>query len=187
MAEQRGKVRWHLTMSLDGFMAGKDGSMDWMAGLTTDPGLVDEAVATTGAVLGGRRGWDQSVALVGADEAAGLVYGGAWSGKVFVLTHHPEDVVRGPGVTFLSCDVGEAVEIALAAADGKDLEILSADIARQCVLRGLIEDFYVHLAPVMLGEGVRLFDAPGIEPVRWHRVGVDDPLRAVDLRYRPAG
>ncbi|MEV4087573.1 dihydrofolate reductase family protein [Nonomuraea fuscirosea] len=63
---------------------------------------------------------------------------------------------------------------------------LSQDIARQCVERGLIDEFRVHLAPVMLGAGVRLFNCPGIEPVRWARIHDGDPAQAVDLRYRPA-
>ncbi|WSM30895.1 hypothetical protein OG776_06415 [Streptomyces sp. NBC_01689] len=44
----------------------------------------------------------------------------------------------------------------------------------------------MHLAPVMLGSGVRLFDCPGIEPVRWARIHDGDPAQAVDPRYRPA-
>jgi hypothetical protein len=52
-----GKVLWHFTMSVDGFVAGPNHEMDWMAG-TNRPGLIDEYVTTTGAVLGGRAGWD---------------------------------------------------------------------------------------------------------------------------------
>lgn len=46
------------------------------------------------------------------------IYGGAWQGPVFVLTHHPEDAQPADGVTFLSCDVAEAVRIGLEAAGG---------------------------------------------------------------------
>jgi dihydrofolate reductase len=105
---------------------------------------------------------------------------------VFVLTHHPEDAVPDPGVTFLDCDVAEAVEIGLAAANGKDLELHGQDVARQCVERGLVDEFAVHLAPVMLGSGVRLFDRPGGEPVRWARIHDGNPAQSVHLRYRPA-
>ena len=48
-----GKVLWHFTMSLDGFVAGPDHEMDWMTGFKFRPGLVEEYDATTGAVLGG--------------------------------------------------------------------------------------------------------------------------------------
>jgi len=53
-----GKVLWHFTMSLDGFVAGPNHEMDWMTG-SFRPGLVEEYVESTGAVLGGRIGWDQ--------------------------------------------------------------------------------------------------------------------------------
>lgn len=174
---ERGKVLWHFTMSLDGFIAGPEHSMDWLSGLSVAPGVVDELVATTGAVLGGRRGYD-------ADPDA-KPYGGAWSGPIFVLTHHPKDAAPRPDVTFLSCDVGDAVEKALAAADGKNLELLSADIARQCATRGLVDELYVHLAPVMLGDGVRVFECPGAQPLRWERIHDGDPARVIDIRYRP--
>ncbi|MEV8529072.1 dihydrofolate reductase family protein [Streptomyces sp. NPDC052000] len=180
-----GKVRWHLMMSLDGFAAGPNHSMGWMSGVRNSPGVAEESIASLGAVLGGRRGYD-ALAERYPGQASKQPYGGAWSGPVFVLTHHPEDAIPDPGVTFLNCDVAEAVEIGLAAAGGKDLELHSQDIARQCVERDLIDEFRVHLAPVMLGSGVRLFDCPGIEPVRWARIHDGDPAQAVDLRYRRA-
>ena len=61
-----GKVLWHFTMSLDGFVAGPDHAMDWMTGISFRPGLVDEGVQTTGAVLGGRDGWDGAPWRLGA-------------------------------------------------------------------------------------------------------------------------
>jgi dihydrofolate reductase len=180
-----GKVRWHLVMSLDGFAAGPGHSMDWMSGIKVDPEITSESIDTLGAVLGGRRGYD-ALAERYPGKASEQPYGGAWSGPVFVLTHHPEDAIPDPGITFLTCDVAEAVEIGLAAANGKDLELHSQDIARQCVEHGLIDEFRVHLAPVMLGTGIRLFDHPGTDPVRWSRIHDGDPAETVDLRYRPA-
>jgi hypothetical protein len=104
-----GKVLWHFTMSLDGFVAGPNHAMDWMTGISSRPGLVEEYAETTGAVLGGRDGFDAYPDVSG-------IYGGAWQGPVFVLTHHPEDAQPADGVTFLSCDVAEAVRIGLEAA-----------------------------------------------------------------------
>lgn len=181
-----GKVRWHLLMSLDGFAAGPEHSMDWMAGTKVSPGMHEEAIASLGAVLGGRRGYD-AIARQNPGRASRSPYGGAWQGPVFVLTHHPEDAIPDEGVTFLNCGVAEAVEVGLAAAKGKDLEIHSQDIARQLVELDLIDEFRVHLAPVMLGSGVRLFDNPGGKPVRWARIHDGDPDLAVDLRYRRNG
>jgi dihydrofolate reductase len=55
------KVLWHFTMSLDGFVAGRNHEMDWMTGTSFRAGLADEYVETTGAVLAGRDGWDSAV------------------------------------------------------------------------------------------------------------------------------
>lgn len=175
-----GIVLWHFTMSLDGFVAGPNHSMDWMAGVSARPGLIEEYAATTGAVLGGRKGWD-------AFPDPGNIYGGAWQGPLFVLTHHPEDAKPADGVTFLSCDVGEAVRIGLEAAGGKNLEVFSPTIGRQLLERGLIDEIDLHVAPVLLGDGVRLFDNPGGAPVRLELLDGEDRSAMVTLRYHPAG
>jgi dihydrofolate reductase len=166
-------------MSLDGFVAGPDHAMGWMTGFTLRPGLVDEYVKTTGAVLGGRDGWD--AAMVGEHRP----YGGAWEGPIFVLTHHPEDATPADGVTFLSCDPAEAVRIALEAAGGKNLEVFSPTIGRQLLQLGLIDEIDLHIAPVLLGDGIRLYDSPGGDPVRLERVSHGETTSAVNVRYRP--
>jgi len=172
-----GKVLWHFTMSLDGFVAGPEHEMGWMTGISFRPGLAGEYIKTTGAVLGGRDGWD----VVNSSRP----YGGAWDGPIFVLTHHPEDATPADGVTFLSCGPAEAVRIGLEAAGGKNLEVFSPTIGRQLLELGLIDEIDLHIAPVLLGEGIRLYDNPGTEPFRLHRVGGDDPTSAVNVRYRP--
>ena len=170
-----GKVLLHFTMSLDGFVAGPNHEMDWMTG-TARPGLVDEYVATTGAVLAGRAGWD----------AAGdsRPYGGAWNGPIFILTHHPEDARPAERVTFLNCGPAEAVAVGLEAAGGKNLEVFSPSIGRQLLELGLIDEIDLHIAPVLLGDGIRLYDKPG-QPVRLQVVGGGDPSAIVNVRYRP--
>jgi dihydrofolate reductase len=106
------------------------------------------------------------------------------AGPIFVLTHHPEDARPSEGITFLSCPVEEAVGIGLEAAGGKNLEVFSPTIGRQLLQLGLIDELDIHVAPVLLGDGIRLYDAPGGRPVRLARVG-DDPTRTVSVRYRP--
>lgn len=173
------KVLLHFTMSLDGFVSGPNHEMDWMTGTPSRPGLADEYIETTGAVLGGRDGWD-------VDPDARPYGGDAWEGPIFVLTHHPEDATPADGVTFLNCDPAEAVRIGLEAAGGKNLEVHSPTIGRQLMELGLVDEIDLHLAPVMLGEGIRLYDNPGSEPIPLHLVGEDDPTLVVNVRYRPA-
>ncbi|GAB2868259.1 dihydrofolate reductase family protein [Actinoallomurus bryophytorum] len=172
-----GKVLWHFLMSLDGFVAGPNHEMDWMTGTSVRPGLHRNYIETTGAVLGGRDGWDV------IDDSR--PYGGAWDGPIFVLTHHPEDAAPADGVTFLNCDPAEAVRIGLEAAGGKNLEVFSPTIGRQLLERGLIDEIDLHIAPILLGEGIRLYDNPGGEPIRLHGLGEGDPTAAVNVRYRP--
>lgn len=176
-----GKVLLHFAMSLDGFVAGPGHTLDWMRG-TARPGLIEEYTTTTGAILGGRDGWD-------AFPDSSAPYGG-WEGPVFVLTHHPEDAPTDRAevsrVTFLSCDVAEAVRIALEAAGGKNLEIFSPSIGRQALEVGLVDEIDLHVEPVLLGDGIRLFDNPGGAPVDLELVNGAGPSAEFDVRYRPA-
>ena len=78
-----------------------------------------------------------------------------------MLTHHPEDAAPADGVTFLNCGPAEAVRIGLEAAGGKNLEVFSPTIGRQLLELGLIDEIDLHIAPILLGDGIRLYDNPG--------------------------
>jgi dihydrofolate reductase len=103
-----------------------------------------------------------------------------FSGPVFVLTHRPPEP-PAPDVTYLSGDVGEAVATARNAAGGKNVEILGADVAAQCLQRGLVDEILVYVLPVLLGDGIRFSpsDLPRIdlEPVSATRSGTATILR----------
>jgi dihydrofolate reductase len=173
-----GRVFLHFTMSLDGFIADAAGGLDWTAGFT---GLSAETVTaiieSIGAALGGRHGYDVAAARGGA-----RLYGGAWDGPVFVLTHRPGDVPADPGVTFLSGNVREAVDTARAAAGGKDVVIVGASIGQQCLAQGLADEVLLHVVPVVLGGGIRLFTAADV-PVIMRPVSVDQSGDVTTMRY----
>src|SRR4249920_2778853 len=76
------------------------------------------------------------------------------------VTHHPEDAMPADGVTFLTCGPAEAVRIGLAAAGGKNLEVFSPTIGRQLLELGLIDEIDLHIAPILLGDGIRLYENP---------------------------
>src|SRR3954470_12386693 len=110
-----GKVHLAFTMSLDGFVAGPGHSMGWMAGTTQRPGLLQEYIDATGAVLAGRDGYDSAI-------GDSRPYGGGWRGPISVPTPPPEDARPAEGITILSCSVQDAVRIGLEAAGGKNLQ-----------------------------------------------------------------
>ena len=87
-------------------------------------------------------------------------------GAEFVLTRAPPNKL-GPNVTFLTCDIAEAVATARSAAGGKNLEILGADLASQCLQRALVDEILVYVLPVLLGDGVR-FSTPTL-----HRIDLE--------------
>ena len=150
-----GKVLWHFSMSLDGFVAAPNHGMDWLSKTTASrPGIEEEYVATTGAVLGGRDGWDAT-----PDDAR--PYTDDWQGRSSCSRTTPTTRRPPTGVTFLDCDPAEAVRIGLEAAGGKNLEVISPTIGRQLLELGLIDEIDLHIAPVLLGEGIRLYDNPG--------------------------
>src|SRR5919204_4677278 len=144
MSTDAGKVVVNRAMSLDGFIAGPGHTMDWIFDFLT-PDAFPEVMAATGAMLIGRGTYE--VAKRMPDEERN--YEG---GAQFVLTHDPPDK-PDPNVTFLTCDIAEAVATALSAAGGKNLEILGADLASQCLQRGLVDEILVYVLPVLLGDG----------------------------------
>ncbi len=170
-----GKVLVDVTMSLDGFIAGPDDAMDWVfeyhgSGIAdpdapnTANAAVEEVIASTGAVLAGRRSYDVGKRALRPETSE--VMGGRWTGPQFVLTHHSPAEEEDPTITFLSGDIHQAVATALQAAEGKDVLVIGGNVARQCLAAGLVDDIVIHLAPVLLGSGVRLFDISGSDPNR---------------------
>jgi dihydrofolate reductase len=174
-----GKVVVNRAMSLDGFIAGPDDEMGWiLEHFEGDP--FPEVMAATGAMLVGRRTYEVASRMSDEDTA----YDG---GPQLVLTHRPPDDPRG-GVTFLSCGLEEAIAAAHAAAGGKDVEILGADLASQCLRAGLVDEVLVYVLPLLLGDGVR-FATPDLgrvdlEPYATVRSGSVTMLR---FRVRKPG
>jgi dihydrofolate reductase len=180
-ASTPGEVVWHITMSVDGFIAGPDHAMDWMAEAWAPNAMANEVMAATGAILGGRGWYDAAVRRFDGVEG---IYGGAWSGPVHVLTHHAEDAPEHPAVTFVDGPIDDVVAGALAAADGRNLEIFGADTARQCLDAGILDAIVIHLAPVLLGDGIRLYGGPGGSRVALERAELASSDGVTDLRFR---
>jgi dihydrofolate reductase len=187
-----GDVIWHVTMSLDGFIAGPDDSMDWVIEQWSDGGsttrdidvqrsaVADEVLHRAGAILGGRHWYDVGVRKFGGYDG---IYGGRWAGPVFVLTHRASDIDHHPAVTFLSDELSEAVATVRAAAAGKAVIIFGANLAAQCLRLRLLDEIVIHLVPVLLGGGVRLIDTLSFGPVALERTLVATSGQITDLRF----
>ena len=175
-----GKVVWSATMSLDGFIAGPDDAMGWVFDHSGPNPAVEEVMRRTGAVLAGRRSYD--VGRRGERPEVKEAFGGGWSGAQFVLTHRPHE--PDPANTFLSGDVRDAVALALAAAEGKDLNVIGADVTRQCLAAGLVDEIVVFVAPVLLGAGVRLVGRLDEAPVELELLEVSRAGGVTTLRFR---
>ncbi len=169
------KVLYSATMSLDGFIAGAGGDMSWLTPYLTGGSEIDRLVERVGALLVGRRTYGGDDPNAGTDSEG--AFGGKYHGAVVVLTHQPpaEPV---DGVQFVT-DLPAAVEAAKDAAGGRYVNVLGADVARQCLEAGLLDEVLVLVAPVLLGDGTRLFDHPGGTNVALEPLDPDDtgPLR----------
>jgi len=176
-----GTLQWQFTMSLDGFLAGPGGDMSWLAEHLGPNPAVDEVMDRVGALLVGSRTFHGDDPYKGTAHE-GEPYGGGWSGQQFVLTHHVPDTPV-PGVTFVG-DLDRGITAAKAAAGGQHVAVLGADVARQCLAAGVLDEIFVCIAPVLLGDGLRVFDHPGGEQVRLERLSLTHAPHATNLLLR---
>jgi dihydrofolate reductase len=180
---ERGKVVVNRCMSLDGFIAAPGHVMDWGAGRQladfVGPDEFHEIAAATGAMLVGRRTSDVGDRMQ-AEEPGSVDY--PFSGPVFVLTHRPPEPPN-PGITYLTGDIAEAVATARSAAGAKDVEILGADVAGQCLERGLVDEVLVYVLPLLLGDGVP-FSPPSLPLIDLEPVSATRSDRVTILRFR---
>ena len=195
-----GTVIVDLSMSLDGFIAGEgDGRTSplgrggealfaWMAAGDPIPGvderlappeasrpIVEEWLAEAGAGLSGRRTFDI---------AGGWAEGHPVDAPIFVVTHEPPIEGRwSPQVTFVTDGVARALALAQDAAGDKVVSISGADLAKQLLALGRLDEIQVSIAPVLLGGGVRLFDLLDA-PVALEQVRVVPSDGVTHIRYR---
>jgi dihydrofolate reductase len=196
------KLRFQISMSLDGYTAGPEQSKKNPLGIGGErlhewvvPLAVWRAMhgLEGGAVNESTRVVEESLANIGATIMGRNMFGGhpgpwdarkPWNGwwgdnppfhhPVFVLTRHPRPplVLEGGNTfTFVTDGIEEALELARRAARGKDVSLAGgANAARQYLRAGLVDEMEIHLVPILLGAGERLFegvtDLGGLRPVR---------------------
>ena len=184
------RLRFRISMSLDGFTAGAEQSRkdplgiggerlhEWVVSLAAwraPHGLEGGEVNQSSRVL------EEELANIGATIMGRNMFGGhpgpwsssqPWKGwwgdnppfhhPVFVLTHHPRPPLvleGGTTFTFVTDGIAAALELARSSAGGRDIALAGgADIARQYLSAGLVDEMELHVAPILLGKGERLFD-----------------------------
>ena len=195
-------------MSLDGYIAGPGDGIgaglgrggerlhEWLFGLESwrerhgyeggersrDADLLEEAFSSTGAIVMGHRMFQIAEEPWGDNPPFHM--------PVFVVTHEPREMLVKEGGTifhFVNDGIANALEQARAVAGpGHDISIAGgADVIRQFLDARAVDEFQVHIAPLLLGGGRRLFDGladppPEIETIRV----VDSPTGVTHLKYR---
>ncbi len=179
-----GKVILGVTMSLDGFIADRNGDVSRLYPDLNElrkTELLQESIRATGAVVMGRHAYDM---------AEGDFTGYEFQVPIFVLTHHvPEKTAKGENeklsFTFVTDGLASAIEKAKAAAGDKNVTVIgSADTAQQCINSGLFDVLEIGLVPVLLGNGLRVFDHLGERPIEMERFKVLESPTRTDLWFR---
>jgi dihydrofolate reductase len=211
-----GKLTLDISVSLDGFVAGPNQTLDeplgeggerlheWAIGVakwreahgmeggetSVDNDIVEQGLRNVGATIMGRRMFSGGEGPWEEDSNADAWWGDnpPFHHPVFILTHHAREPVTKQGgttFTFVTDGIESALEQARAAAGGKNVAVGGgANVAQQYLAARLLDEFQIHVAPVLLGRGVRLFDNLGPEQVELECTGVIQSPAVTHLRYR---
>ncbi|WP_062204347.1 dihydrofolate reductase family protein [Demequina salsinemoris] len=164
MTTSPGRVRAYLATSADGFIAGPDDEIGWLqeprnSGVpmavepwserVPDGTTYDEFAATVGCMLMGRRTFDVACGF------------GTWPyGDLPVLVATNRPLPESSTVTAVTGDIEELIEAAHELAGGADVYVDGGSLIRQALVADLIDELIITMIPTVLGDGVRLFEAP---------------------------
>jgi dihydrofolate reductase len=188
-----GNVISEISMSLDGFITGPNVGVgnglgdngerlhDWMFDAKTeaDAAIVDANYASSGAILIGKGMFDVGFGPWGDPPPFGM--------PVFVVTHEaraPLPMQGGTTYTFVTDGIEAALELARAAAGDKNVGIWGgANIIRQYLKAGLLDEMHIHLVPILLGGGVRLFEGLNPQGIELRKIRSIETPGATHLRF----
>jgi len=196
------RVTCHMSISLDGFVAGPDQSIDNPIGVggmklhqwhfdpmhEADVPARDNLLAPKGAYVMGRNMFGPIRGEWAGDWRGWWGEEPPYHAPVFVLTHHPHEPIELKGGTtfhFVTGGIDAALEQAKAAAGAADVDIAGgASTVRQALAAGAVDELMLDIVPVLLGSGERLFD--GVGDLAAEPVEVIHSPHATHIRYRIA-
>ncbi|AKB76572.1 Dihydrofolate reductase [Methanosarcina horonobensis HB-1 = JCM 15518] len=171
MKENNPRIKLYIACSLDGYIARKDGSIDWLIeyenNSETDYGY-SEFYASIGTVLMGRKTYEQVLGF------------GDWpygEKKTYVFTRQKEPLHREKNVEFVSEDVGEFVRRLKENTDEDIWLVGGSQLIKVFLEEDLVDDMIVFVVPIILGSGISLFD----------RIGKEFRLKIVDTERYESG
>ena len=186
-----GKVFAEITMSVDGFIAGPGISSEqpmgingpklheWLFAKATDADKqwLDELVKTSGAVITGNHTYRTAIEDAWGGESPFIV-------PAFVLCHTaPAKTIKG--FEYVTGGMHEALKKAKEAAKEKNIWVMGgANVIQQYIKAGLVDELRLHIAPVLLVQGTRLFDNIGIDPIELIKQKLTDTQAAVHAVFR---
>ena len=159
MADTSSRVTIHMAASLDGFIARKDGSVDWLAtsdefvdGATMDPAFVDAFLKTIDCYVMGSRTYETALRFEG--QGLGWSYGDK---PVFVLTTRELLRIRDT-VTFCSGDLAQFVNERLRPKFRTIWIVGGGAVSAQCLRLGLADEVCYSILPILIGNGISFFE-----------------------------
>lgn len=179
-----GKVLAGMTMSIDGFVNDRNGSVgalyhDFKELRETE--ALQKSMKTTGAVVMGKRSYE-----MGQGDFTGYEY----QVPLFVVTHVvPATVAKGENgklaFHFVTTGIESAIKQAKAAAGDKDVTVVGGpNIVQQCIKAGLLDELQVSIMPILLGEGLRFFEHLGPELIQLQKIEVLEAAQRTDITFR---
>ena len=173
------KVIAGMSISVDGFICGQNGSVDGLYSDFSelhDAPTFQEMIKNTGAVVMGRHVYEMADPFAWANETY------EFQTPIFVLTHTPPaKYPTGNGklsFTFVTDGIESAIAQAKKAAGDLDVQVIGANTIQQCMNAGLCDELGIDVMPVLLGKGLRLFENIDTNTITMERVSVEMPTSA---------
>jgi dihydrofolate reductase len=157
---------------------------------SADDDVLRESIDATGAVLMGRRMFSGGAGAWESDPVADGWWGDEppFGVPVFILTHHARQPVTkqdGTTYTFITEGIDAAMTQARAAAADRNVAVAGgATVVQQCLRVGLLDELQMHVAPLLLGDGVRLFENLGAVRAKLDVTRVIESPAVTHIRYR---